>query len=642
MLQSARASSSVEFARTVERVVSSTGVTQALTSMRDLARTSQGVSPDEALSMLRPLVASHSADPLGAYLALFAISRLKSSESDAVLARALASGDLGLAEHAAWGLSRRRPVAAAVPLLMDLAEQGGFSQMMAELALEHWMSEMPDVIWQAGRPVPDRLWPLARRRRRPPEIRSRAGGLRLAQILMQGRVDADLTAPGSGDGGGLITLQVGLTRELARHSEVSDVYLITRSVTDRSGLFDTAIQEVTPGGVIARVGFGGSDYLSTADMWPHRAELERNLRELLHREGPFDALHLRFADVGTFVGARLARELGIPIFFTLAPDPHAVIESAERAGLITRGRFAPVDLEEHYVFRTWLVEWMLDRAHRLALLPRAGQSQQLERLLGIDINAGSGRFRVIAEGVDTDLAEEARTLITQKPKSELPPIIAELGALVDSLPEAKQGLPLIFSAGRLNRVKGMDRLVAAWAGDDEVRNQYNLLIVGGDLENPSEEERLSLDAIARAVGDDTAGLLMLGGRSHSDVALLMSAVAEGVEGVADPGGIYVSGSAKEEFGLAIVEALAAGLPVVAPANGGPSSYVEHGFTGFLADTAEIARIREGIRWAGDARLSEVRADAARRMVRSHYSLASMADQLVEFYGEARQAELSAS
>ena len=43
-----------------------------------------------------------------------------------------------------------------------------------------------------------------------------------------------------------------------------------------------------------------------------------------------------------------------------------------------------------------------------------------------------------------------------------------------------------------------------------------------------------------------------------------------------PGGVYVCGSLKEEFGLALIEALAAGLVVVAPDGGGPATYIDEG------------------------------------------------------------------
>ena len=54
-------------------------------------------------------------------------------------------------------------------------------------------------------------------------------------------------------------------------------------------------------------------------------------------------------------------------------------------------------------------------------------------------------------------------------------------------------------------------------------------------------------------------------------------------------------AAKEEFGLAIVEALGAGLTVVAPDVGGPATYVADGDTGVLADTRSVSGAPHGDR-----------------------------------------------
>ena len=57
---------------------------------------------------------------------------------------------------------------------------------------------------------------------------------------------------------------------------------------------------------------------------------------------------------------------------------------------------------------------------------------------------------------------------------------------------------------------------------------------------------------------------------------LLRAAAHGIPGVAGAGGVYACPSRKEEFGLALLEALAAGLSVVGPDRGGPPTYVEDG------------------------------------------------------------------
>ena len=119
------------------------------------------------------------------------------------------------------------------------------------------------------------------------------------------------------------------------------------------------------------------------------------------------------------------------------------------------------------------------------------------------------------------------------------------------------------------------------------------MIVGGDLAAPSVVERSVLAAIDRLVpvGDRTArGLVLLGGRPRADVARLLVAAARGRAGGWPAGGVYVDGAWKEEFGLAVIEALAAGLVVVAPSTGGPPTYVDDGDIGVLVDPdADLGR-----------------------------------------------------
>ncbi|MEO5885698.1 MAG: glycosyltransferase, partial [Candidatus Limnocylindrales bacterium] len=104
-----------------------------------------------------------------------------------------------------------------------------------------------------------------------------------------------------------------------------------------------------------------------------------------------------------------------------------------------------------------------------------------------------------------------------------------------------------------------------------------------------------------------------------------------------PGGAYACASRKEEFGLAIVEALAVGLPVVAPRVGGPASYVEDGLTGLLVDTMDRAALAAGIQGALDIALNPGRSERARDVVATRFTIGAMADALIPIYGAAQSA-----
>lgn len=625
----------------VDSLVETDSVLGALRLLGPLVDAAAEADPAVSAETLKRLFDRHRDDPMAAYLAVIALAGVKSARVDSELTSLLARNDAVLSQYVAWSLSQRRPYRPALPWLERLAAIGGFSTMMAELALQAWLRHTPELVWQLEPSLTEHFLRLGER---PPPTRTlqrNAPGLRIAQVLMQGRVDAELSEAGAGDGGGLVTLQVGLTQALADHDEVEDVYLITRRIVGESDQLSRPVEAIgESGGTLARLHFGEPGYIATRDMWEHRAELERELRQFLVEQGPFDALHLRFADVGTFVAARLADELRIPVFFTLAPDPHGVIAAAEGAGTLTRANFGETEQTQHYLFRALLVESMLTGAEHLALLPRRNQSDLFSNLLGVDITA-SDRFTVIPEGVDSGVSIRAREVVESLEKDDrMPQVLTDLEGHIGEMRPARRGMPLIVTVGRLSAVKGMDRVAAAWASDEEIRSRFNLVVVGGDLDNPTSEEQGVISAIHDQT-DSHDGLVMLGGRTHRDVALVLAATVSGTDGNIGSRGMYVSGSEKEEFGLAIVEALAAGLPVVAPQVGGPATYVDHEFTGFLADTSSVASIQEGIRWAFDARLSDIRADSARRLIETGYSLSAMASELVNIYS-GRRVESTAS
>ena len=101
-----------------------------------------------------------------------------------------------------------------------------------------------------------------------------------------------------------------------------------------------------------------------------------------------------------------------------------------------------------------------------------------------------------------------------------------------------------------------------------------------------------------------------------------------------PHGAYVCGSLKEEFGLAVLEALAAGLVVVAPQGGGPATYVEDGFSGLLVNTSRPAQLSQGMHAALDRAAApdgEERAGRTLQLIRDRFTVQAMARTLAGVY-----------
>jgi glycosyltransferase involved in cell wall biosynthesis len=238
---------------------------------------------------------------------------------------------------------------------------------------------------------------------------------------------------------------------------------------------------------------------------------------------------------------------------------------------------------------------------------------------------------VVSEGIDVGLIRRAEANYYRDGKETKgePEILLQLA---DRIPKSRRNLPLLLSIGRFNPVKGMERVAAAWACDPVLHSRYNLVLVGGDLVNPSQTERMVLDAIDRVIPLESSlrdGLALLGGRPRADIARLLVAAVRGRVGFWAEGGLYVDGALKEEFGLALIEALAAGLVVIAPSTGGPPTYVTHGDTGVLVDPG--ADLSAGIRHGIDLVDRPRRVERAQALVEERYSIEAMASQLVSVY-----------
>lgn len=476
------------------------------------------------------------------------------------------------------------------------------------------------------------------------------GGLRVAQVHLGAALDPDLVHSGKGDAGGIATLLVRLGMALHRTPSIAEVVTIGRGTSrDALGLSGPT----AAGPRFASVALEPEAGTAFADPWPARVAAERGIRRVFLAQGQPDVIHLRMADAGTLAASNVAAMLAIPTVFTLAPDPHALIASREASGDLDRASFGDDDARLHFWYRVSLVERLAHQAREVALFPRERLTEQLRELVGIDVAARPDRFTIVPEGIDVAQIRHAVSARAGQsavgrpvdaapggmvagvpPSAPATGVVADLLERVAALPPTRHGLPIVLSVGRFHELKGMARLAQAFARDVGLRARATLVIVGGGLEDPTPAEAAELDriqAMLAAHPDLATALVLLGHRPNGDVAHLLAAVRHGVGRLVGPDGAYACASRKEEFGLAIVEALAAGLPVVAPLAGGPATYVEDGWTGCLVDTGDPAALGAGILGALDLARLPGRAAYAEEMIASRYDISGMARAMTSIY-----------
>ncbi len=151
----------------------------------------------------------------------------------------------------------------------------------------------------------------------------------------------------------------------------------------------------------------------------------------------------------------------------------------------------------------------------------------------------------------------------------------------------------IFSIARLDRIKNLTGLVEAYAQNQELREQANIIIIASTL-NPEQssdtEEKEEINKMHALIDNyDLHGHIRWIGKflSKKDTGAAYRVVA-------DRKGLFVQPALFEAFGLTILEAMHSGLPVFATEFGGPQEIIEDGVSGFLINPTQYDAMTESI------------------------------------------------
>jgi glycosyltransferase involved in cell wall biosynthesis len=300
------------------------------------------------------------------------------------------------------------------------------------------------------------------------------------------------------------------------------------------------------------------------------------LIRLFRRERPA-LVHTHTSKAGVLgrVAAWLAR---VPV---IVHTPH---------GHVFYGHFGP--------FRSWLflqIERVLSAfTDRMIALTESERQDHLDRKVGT-----TDRFAVVPSGIDREKFVEARVQGKQQPDW--------FGCPPDAL--------VIGSVGWLTDVKGHQYLIEAAAKLKPDYPSLQLVIVGsGDRH----------DALLRQA--ESAGLRdavhLLGHRDD------IKACLAGMD-------LFVLPSLNEGMGRALIEAMAAGLPVIASRVGGIPAVISHEHTGLLVSPGDAGALAGALRRFLDRpEWAKQLGAAASRSVDSRYGSVSMVHAIESIFAEA--------
>jgi glycosyltransferase involved in cell wall biosynthesis len=180
-----------------------------------------------------------------------------------------------------------------------------------------------------------------------------------------------------------------------------------------------------------------------------------------------------------------------------------------------------------------------------------------------------------------------------------------------------KGRICIGTVGHIAPIKGLEDLVRAAAHVVEKRSDVQFVIAGEDKSARRENEASLKQLIAHL--DLAENVRLLGWQN--DIA-----------GVLADLDIFVSAARSEPFGLVMLEAMAAGVPVIATASEGALELIDDGVTGMLAPLGDPQELAAGIlRAVDDASMRSRLAKNARVEVEKRFSLKGMVDATEKVY-----------
>ncbi|OKI29138.1 glycosyltransferase family 4 protein [Streptomyces sp. CB03911] len=446
------------------------------------------------------------------------------------------------------------------------------------------------------------------------------GALVVAQSMLLGRLEE----PGTGLSGGMSVLLTGLGEALTDRAGVARVLTLT-TARPADAEHGELVGRLGPAHRLVRLPVDQPGTLDPGNAAAHQEALAWWTARIFQLPGARPHIaHVRFADDASLAVARAARRHGAKLAFTVTPDPHRTMDE-RYAGLPPEqtgdaGRALRLDLH-----RIFVADRLVARADLLVAMPgRRGMAELHEHFPQLEGRAvhtqpeGIAPFRPAPD--DGAVAGE---------------MLARLfggGGAPDGLDAADRGLPLLLCVGRLHPVKQQEQLVRAWmlAG---LHRRTTLLLVGGSPGDATAVEAAVRGRVAELLATDPVAprrAALWPALSNRHVRVLERELAQGRR----PGSaLYVCPSAKEEFGLAVLEAMEAGLPVAAPRRGGASHYLRDGANGRLLATESVQGLADGLCSLVGTPAAELAAmaTAGAATVRERFGIDAMAASLADAY-----------
>ncbi len=345
---------------------------------------------------------------------------------------------------------------------------------------------------------------------------------------------------------------------------------------------------------IVRLPCGGDRFLRKEDLWPHLGtEWVPNVVAFYDTEGQRpDAVTSHYGDGG--LSAALWQARGGPPFTFTAHSLGA--QKLDRLLLNRENSLASLDAHYHFARRIAAERVAMNHAARVITSTRQERFEQYGHpaYQGAVDPADEAKFAVVPPGVNLRIFDAD----VHGPDDER---IAEYieRILARDVAAGRRRLPAILCSSRLDPKKNHVGLVRAFAHSAELQAAANLLIVVRGVEDIHSREGLTPGE--RTVLDEIVALCEaynLWGKISVFSLKSQTELAAAYRHLRARRSVFALTAHYEPFGLAPLEAMAAGLPAVVTRNGGPGESLRDEATGrefgVLVDPTNPADVAAGL------------------------------------------------
>lgn len=421
--------------------------------------------------------------------------------------------------------------------------------------------------------------------------------MRIAFLNPQGNFDPqDRYWTAHPDFGGQLVYVKEVALALAAQGHRADI--LTRRVLDPDWHgFESTVDAYPgqPGVRIIRLSCGPEGFLRKELLWPYLPEWTQRILTYYQNQGTLPDLWTGHYADGGLSAAMLSEATGQP--FTLTG--HSLGAQKLERLLGTGQGIKALEAEYHFGARLTAERIAMSRADRIIVSTRQEQRQQYgHRWYAGAVEPGDdSRFEIIPPGVNLTLFDRGNTNSKEAATAQK----VELALKRDLAPD-RTSLPCILASARLEPKKNHVGLVQAFLGSRELQEKANLVLAVRGLEGSlraTTVEGLDLPTEAKEILTEIKELAEDHGLWPSLGTLSLEGqqeLAAAYRHLAGRRTIFCLPAHHEPFGLAPLEAMAAGLPVVATRFGGPSeSMVDtDGEYGVLVDPNDQADLAAGL------------------------------------------------